>query len=189
MISPIQPIAILDACVLYPAPVRDLLLCIAEVDLYIPKWTDRIHQEWSRNLLLNRPDLSAGQLAQTINAIRGAFPTATVIGYESLMDTIQLPDPNDVHVLAAAILSHAQYIVTANLKDFPQNQISKYRVEAKHPDTFLYDLIELDPEKALLAFRTQVLTLRKPLKTAEEVAQTLRKTGLQRTADKLLSML
>jgi len=66
-------VAVLDACVLYPAPVRDLLLNLADYELFTPKWTDKIQEEWTRNLLLNRPDLTATQLHRAVNAMNNAF--------------------------------------------------------------------------------------------------------------------
>ncbi len=84
-------VALLDACVLYPAPIRDLLLNLADVELYTPKWTDQIHQEWTRNLLLNRPELKATQLERTTQAMNKAFPDANVVRYEALIDSLTLP--------------------------------------------------------------------------------------------------
>jgi predicted nucleic acid-binding protein len=181
--------ALLDACVLYPAPIRDLLLHLADAGLYIPKWTTRIHEEWTRNLLLNRPDLTAAQLLRTTRAMNGAFPDATVHHYETLINSINLPDPDDRHILAAAIRGQAHVIVTANLKDFPNDYLSKYDIEAQHPDEFITYLLELNPEEVLQAFQTQVANLKNPPKTAHEVIQTLRKTGLGKTADGLMVLL
>lgn len=184
-----RPIALLDACVLYPAPVRDLLLHLADAGLYTPKWTDRIHDEWTRNLLLNRPDLTADQLQRTTDAMNRAFSDATVQNYEALIRSVDLPDPDDCHVLAAGIRSQAQVIVTANLKDFPNDYLSQFDIEAQHPDGFITNLLELSPTETLRAFLTQVAKLRNPPKTAQEVIQTLRKANLETTADKLMAML
>lgn len=189
MIQATRPVALLDACVLYPASVRDLLLHLADAGLYTPKWTDRIHDEWTRNLLLNRPDLTAGQLQRTTGAMNGAFPDATVQKYEALIRSIDLPDPDDCHILAAAIRGQAQVIVTANLKDFPNDYLSQFDIEAQHPDGFINNLLELSPAEALRAFQTQVANLRNPPKTAQEVIQTLRKANLETTADRLTAML
>src|SRR5687767_15528975 len=103
-------IAVLDACVLYPASIRDLLLNLADFDLYIPKWTDKIQQEWTRNLLLNRPELKAEQLQKTADAMNKAFPDANVRNYDSIIPAVNLPDRNDGHVLAAAIRCSAEVI-------------------------------------------------------------------------------
>lgn len=111
---------VLDACVLYPAPLRDLLLSLAHHEVYKPKWSKEIQEEWSRNLLMNRPDLKKEQLQTTIEAMNIAFPDAEVTKYSSLISVVTLPDPNDRHVLAAAIRSKADVIVTYNLKHFPK---------------------------------------------------------------------
>lgn len=180
MIQALRLTALLDACVLYPAPVRDLLLHLADAGLYMPKWTDRIHDEWTRNLLLNRPDLTAGQLQRTAEAMNGTFPDATVQQYEALIRSIDLPDPDDRHVVAAAIRSQSQVIVTANLKDFPTDYLSQFDIEARHPDEFISNLLELSPVEGLLAFQAQVANLRNPPKTAQNVIQTLRKCNLEK---------
>ena len=111
---------ILDACVLYPAPLRDLLLSVAANDLYRAHWTQEIHNEWTRNLLLNRPDLSADQLKRTVEMMNQAFPDSLVEDYEKLIDSVVLPDPQDRHILAAAIKCQANVIVTNNIRDFPR---------------------------------------------------------------------
>ena len=181
--------ALLDACVLYPAPIRDLLLYLASEKLYIPRWTDKIHQEWTRNLLINRPDLTAGQLQATVDAMNRAFPAATITRYESLISSIHLPDPNDDHVLAAALRGQAAVIITANLKDFPNAYLSQYDIEAQHPDQFVANLVEIDPEAVVHAFQAQVASLRKPPKTVLQVLETLRTVGLETTVEKLRSLL
>lgn len=182
-------VAVLDACVLYPAPIRDLLLHLASAGLYTPKWTALIHQEWIRSLLLNRPDLTPAQLQRTKDAMNGAFPAAEVTQFESLLVMLDLPDPDDRHVLAAAIHGQADLIVTANLKDFPASTLLPHDVAVQHPDAFVVSLLELHPQPALLAFRAQVAALRNPPKTAAQVLDNLRKVGLRTTADKLAALL
>jgi predicted nucleic acid-binding protein len=107
--------AVLDACILYPAPIRDLLLSFAEVGLFNPFWSDKINDEWVRNLLLNRADLSLEKLQSTVDAMNFAFPDANVQENSGLTDSISLPDLNDRHVLATAIQCESSLIVTANL--------------------------------------------------------------------------
>ena len=180
---------VLDACVLYPAPIRDLLLHMANEGLYRPKWSDQIQEEWVRNLLLNRPDLNAGQLQQTTQAMNRAFPDASVSEYEALISTLELPDADDRHVLAAAIHGQASLIVTANLKDFPALYLRSFGIEAQHPDEFIAQLFDANPADVLRAFQAQVAWLRKPPRTAHEVLETLRRTGLEATANRLSSLL
>src|SRR5438270_9183993 len=109
--------ALLDACVLYPAHLRDLLLSMALTDLFRVRWTDRIHEEWIRNLVAAGHD--AEKLARTRRLMNEAVPDCLIEGYESLIETLKLPDPDDRHVLAAAITGGVDVIVTANLKHFP----------------------------------------------------------------------
>ena len=108
-----------DASVLYPAPLRDFLMWLALADLFQARWTNEIHQEWIRNVLKNRPDLTLIQLDRTKNLMNSNVRDALITGYEPLIPTLILPDINDRHVLAAAIHGRADFIVTFNLKDFP----------------------------------------------------------------------
>ena len=89
--------ALYDACVLYPAPLRDLLLQLALTDLFRAKWTDDIHQEWIRNVLNKRPDLTLEQLTRTRDLMNSHVRDCLVTGYESLIPALQLPDPDDRH--------------------------------------------------------------------------------------------
>src|SRR5690606_27498166 len=165
--------AVLDACVLYPAPVRDLLLSFADAGLFKPKWTAEIQDAWSRNLLLNRRDLTKDQLLLTIKAMDTAFPDANVENYRSLIKSIELPDPNDRHVVAAAVRSKADVIVTYNLKDFPAIALGEFDIEVQHPDTFLFNVFDLNPDKAIVSFKKLVSRLKNPPKSAENVLETL----------------
>ena len=185
MIHSARFVAVLDACVLYPAPIRDLLLHLAASNLYTPKWTATIHAEWIRNLLLNRPDLRADQLEKTKAAMCAAFPDAEVVHFEPLIEGLALPDADDRHLLAAAIRCQADVIVTANLKDFPAAALRPYDVEAQHPDAFVANLIDLNPEKAVEAFLLLVARLKNPPRTAHQILDNLRQVEMRSTADKL----
>ncbi|BDT70281.1 hypothetical protein os1_44740 [Comamonadaceae bacterium OS-1] len=110
--------AILDANVLYPQLLRDTLLSLAVARLYHARWTSTIHGEWTRNLLLTRPDL-ATKLPAVVALMNSSVPDCLVTHYEKLAESLELPDPDDRHVLAAAIVGHADAIVTFNTKDFP----------------------------------------------------------------------
>ena len=94
---------VLDACVLYPAPIRDILLSFAAEDLFKPKWSNIIQDEWSRNLLKNRKDLKEETAFRTIRAMNLAFPDSNVENFEGLIKNIDLPDKDDRHVVACAI--------------------------------------------------------------------------------------
>ena len=126
---------IYDACVLYPAPLRDFLMRLALTGLFRARWTDQIRDEWTRSLLRNRPELE-DTLPRTVELMNHAMPDSLVTGHERLIGGLSLPDPDDRHVLAAAIVSGAQLIITFNTRDFPEDELAPYGIEAVHPDTF-----------------------------------------------------
>jgi hypothetical protein len=136
---------IYDACVLYPAPLRDLLIRLASKGLVRARWTDRILDESFRNILANRPDLVPGSLDRTRELMNRALRDVLVTGHEGLIEGLNLPDPDDRHVLAAAIRAGAQVIVTMNLDDFPESALAPFSVEALHPDDFVIHQIDLAP--------------------------------------------
>jgi len=170
--------AILDANVLYPAPLRDYLLSLAAVELYKPKWTGSIQEEWIGNLLLKRSDLKRQDLERSRKAMDSAFPDANVTNYKKLISGISLPDVDDRHVVAAAIEGNAEIIVTFNLKDFPLDYLKSLDIEVQHPDDFVRSLIDIDKTSALEALNNQVKRLKTPPKSLEDVLQMLEKCGL-----------
>ncbi|MCD6008715.1 PIN domain-containing protein [Halomonas sp. IOP_31] len=109
-----------DACVLYPAPLRSLLIHLALTDLYRARWSRMIHHEWMRNLLDQRSDLTWEKLERVRQLMDQHARGAVVEGFEPLIDSLELPDPDDRHVLACALHCGAEAIVTFNLKDFPE---------------------------------------------------------------------
>lgn len=157
-----------DACVLYPAPLRDLLMRLALTDLFRACWTDQIHEEWITAVLRNRPDLSRLQLERTRALMNAHARDALVLGYQGLIPTLKLPDPNDRHVLAAAIRCRADLIITFNLADFPSAVLAGYGICAYHPDVFLVDQLSLDARRVCEAMREQRGSLKNPPKTVEE---------------------
>jgi predicted nucleic acid-binding protein len=177
--------ALLDANVLYPAPLRDFLLQLAAVGLFEPKWTNQIQNEWIENLLLKRPDIKRKSLEKTQEAMDGAFPEATISEYENLINEIHLPDPNDRHVLAAAISAKVSFIVTFNTKDFPRLYLEEHGTIPVHPESFISILFHLDKQQCLVAFNNQVESLKNPPKTRSEVISYLQKCGIKNIADLL----
>jgi len=167
-----------DACVLYPAPLRDLLVQLAVSDIFRAKWTDLIHDEWIRNLLKNRPDLTIEQLTITKELMNSNVRDCLVTGYEWLIPSIILPDPDDRHVLAAAIASGANQVITTNLKDFPKSALTSYEIEALHPDDFIANLIDLKPLAVINDVEIVRKRLKSPPKTFDQYLDTLLKQGL-----------
>lgn len=176
-----QFIVIYDSCVLYSAPLRDLFMRLALTDLYHAKWTREIHKEWMRNLLKNRPDLPAERLESIREKMDLHVRDCLVEGYEDLIDGITLPDPNDRHVLAAAIRANAQSIVTYNLSDFPASCLSRYEIDAQHPDDFLRHLLDLAPAKVIATVQETRKSLKNPPKSSDEYLSILEKQSLPQT--------
>lgn len=170
-----------DACVLYPAPLRDFLMWLALSGRFRARWSAQIHAEWKRNLLANRPDLTSEQLDRTSTLMDRAIPDAVVTGHESLVPGLALPDPDDAHILAAAIRCHASVIVTFNMKDFPQADLDAYGVEAQHPDVFIENLFDLDPAAVVSAARKQRQDLKRPSMNVDAYLDVLLKSGLTQT--------
>lgn len=173
--------ALYDACVLYPAPLRDLLLQLALSDRYRAKWTNTIHAEWIRNVLRDRPDLRLEQLQRTRELMDANVRDCLVLGYEPLIAGLTLPDPDDRHVLAAAIRARADVIVTYNLDDFPPAALAPYDLEAQHPDEFIDNLANLAPDAVLKAAQTCRARLRNPPRTPEEYLCALQAQRLPQT--------
>ncbi|MBL8658294.1 MAG: PIN domain-containing protein [Rhodospirillales bacterium] len=170
--------AFLDASVLYPAPLRDLLLEVAVSDLYRAKWSDAVHEEWINALLRVRSDLTRQQLERTRDLMNAHVRDALVADFEGLIDILELPDPNDRHVLAAAIKGRADLIVTTNLRDFPAKCLGRWEIEAQHPDEFLTNQFHLSQPTFLQAVRTVRQRLKSPPKSVEAYLDTLRLHGL-----------
>jgi predicted nucleic acid-binding protein len=177
--------ALYDACVLYPAPLRDLLMELAGAGLFRARWTDEIHNEWIENLLENEPHRERARLERTRDLMNAAVLDCLVTGYEPLTPALILPDPDDRHVLAAAIRGRADVIVTYNLKHFPDAVLSGYGIEAQHPDEFVSNLTGLDAEAVYTAVKNQRARLKNPPKSAEEFLETLEKQSLAQTVANL----
>ncbi|MGB4779036.1 PIN domain-containing protein [Microbacterium sp.] len=133
-------VVVYDANVLYPSTLRDVLIRAGIARLVRPKWTDDILDEVFENLRKNRPDLDPARLDRTRGLMNGAIRDVRVTGYEQHIEGLRLPDPDDRHVLAAAIQAEAQLIVTHNLRDFPVDALTPWGVAAEHPDRFLTDV-------------------------------------------------
>jgi len=177
--------AVYDANILYPAPLRDLFIRVAQNGLVRGKWTEQIHDEWMRNVLKDNPRLSSERLARTRRLMNEAVRDCLVVGYEDLIASLSLPDPEDRHVLAAAIRANAEVIVTFNLADFPGEALSRFAVEAWHPDDFLVGLFDLAPGALCATVKQQRQALRNPPKTPQELLTTLEGAGLPLTVARL----
>jgi len=137
--------ALLDACVLYPTVMREMLLGCAKAGLFEPRWSARILEEWARATLKIGPEAEAiarGDIA----LMKMNFPKAVVNPNLGLEARLWLPDENDIHVLAAAISGSADVIVTMNAQDFPQNILAEEGLVRRDPDRFLWQLFSETPD-------------------------------------------
>ena len=178
--------AILDACVLYPATLRDLLLSLARDGLYHARWSERIQDEWVRSLLKRRPDLEEAALRRTCALMAQAVPDSVVQGWQRIETSLTgLPDGDDRHVLAAAICGHADAIVTFNLDDFPAETLAPFGVEAQHPDDFLLNQLDLNPIAALKSIKAMRARWRQPQLSALDLAAATLKLQMPLVAARL----
>lgn len=178
--------AVLDACALYSYVTADSLMSLAVAGLFAPKWTVRIEQEWMEAVVRRRPDLD-GRLDFRRDAMREAAPDWEVPmdSVRAISSGLELPDPDDAHVLAAAIGGHADCIVTWNLKDFPSEVLEVHGVEIIDPDSFIIAQWDLDTVASIDAFKRMRSRWRSPAATPADLADALERAGLPFTADKL----
>ena len=177
-------VVLLDANVLYPFRKRDVLLRFYDAGLFRARWSDRILSEWSGKLLQDRPDLE-GSIKSQQRKLRDVFPEAIVSGFEYLEASLSLPDEQDHHVLAAAILCGAQHIVTDNIRDFPAKQLEPFDIEAIEADEFLsrtFDLYTTDAINVLKALRAHYS---RPPFTPSEFVLDLTAKGLPKLAARI----
>ncbi len=180
--------ALLDANILYPAPLRDLFLQLALTDLFKAKWTADIHREWIEALLRKEPHRNRADLERTRELMDAATRNSLISGYEPLIEALTLPDPTDRHVLAAAIAGRCDVIVTQNLKDFPDEALAPFVIEAQHPDEFICNHLRLAPDVVCGAVRKVRARLVRPPYTVEKYLAILARQGLPATAGELESL-
>lgn len=187
MIHSVRFTAVLDTNVVYPVIIRDILFWFAYYDLYTPKWSEHIFDEWKR--VMKEKGVSEEEADKRILKANSAFPDALVKNYKGLIEHLELPDKDDRHVLAAAIKTNANLIVTSNIKDFPEEYSQSFGLNAKTADDFLTDIIDLNQEQAVAAFKEMVLNKKNPKQDEFEVLNLLRNSGLKDTANYLHALL
>lgn len=173
---------ILDANVLYPQLLRDTLLSLAGENLYHARWSATINDEWVRNLARNKPDI-ADKLPAVVKLMCDSVPDCLVTHYEKLANNIELPDPDDRHVVAAAIVGHADAIITFNIKDFPPAVLQPYGIEVQHPDEFVVNQLQLQKIPALSAIKKMRARWTNPARSAQDLITAFELCGLPLTAD------
>lgn len=178
--------ALLDSCVLYPAPLRDLLLHLAVARVFRARWSAQIHAEWTSALAQDRPELGDGRLDRTRALMDQAVPDALVTGHLALVPTLSLPDPADRHVLAAAIAGGAAVLVTRNLRDFPVAALRPRGLEPVTPDRFIFRLLATRQDDTLAAIRAHRAALIRPARTADDYIAALSRQDLPLTVAALI---
>lgn len=177
--------ALLDANIFYPAPLRDLMMQLAVQDMFHGRWTEDIHREWIEALLRTKPHLERARLEATRDLINASTRDALITGYEAIIPTLELPDPNDRHVLAAAIVGRCDVIVTVNLRHFPNTALAPFQIEAQHPNVFLCNHLDLAPDVFCEAVRKVRGRLRNPPYSVDEYLDTLARQGLNDLSEAL----
>lgn len=171
----------LDTNVLYPASLADTLLRLAESDVIRPHWSADVMTELERNLALR---LTPEKAAKRCRAMEAAFPEAMVTGYEGIVDGME-NDPKDRHVLAAAVHSDCEVIVTFNTKDFPDAALTPHDLAAVHPDDFLLDQLDLYPQAVRRALERQAAETARPRLTLLQLIEHFEKIELRGFAAEL----
>lgn len=181
---------LVDACSLVPALNRNLLLSLAEAELFRVRWSVAILDEAERaiaKVIAAKGVADAESMAKRARAnMEHAFGEATVTGYEGLIDGLKgLPDLKDAHVIAAAVKTRASVIVTDNLRDFPEQLLAPLDLEAKTADAFIADTIDLDIGRAVAAVRRMRERFRKPEKSPEMLLLDMEAAGFTEAVDVL----
>jgi predicted nucleic acid-binding protein len=174
-----------DANVLYSIVMTDLILSLGSAELFHPRWTNQIHDEWMRNLLADRPALDPAKIERRRNQMDAAIDDCLIEGYEHLIPTLTLPDEDDRHVLAAAIHGNAQVILTFNQRHFPKHTLSSFGIIAQHPDEFLTSLADHFADEAQEIIEQMRLRKTRPALSREEMLRKIENQGLPNFTAKL----
>lgn len=169
---------LLDACTLVPISLADTLLSLAEAGLYRPLWSNRILGEVSGAIQRIHPDLPPAFIDKRLQAMTDFFADANVHGWEPLEGALQLPDPNDAHVLATAIQGRADAIVTSNIKDFPRSETDRFGIDVQSPEEFLLNQLDLDADEVMNCLKRQAESMQNPEVGLDDLLAHLEKVNL-----------
>ncbi len=176
---------LLDACVLFPTVMREVLLGVAAKGVFTPLWSDRILEEWARAVAAKLPERAEAARVE-IALLRAKWPDAGVNVDVSITDSIHLPDPNDAHVLAAAICGNAETLVTLNLSDFPTRTLSGHDIIRRDPDGLLLEFFQENPELVLDTAETVRQKAEEFSGEPEEIRRLMKKVRLPRLGKALV---
>lgn len=173
--EPWTPVAVYDACVLYPFNLRNVVVQCAVDRLVHARWTDDIHEEWIGNLLKAKPRLTRQRLERTRGLMERAMPGALVTGHSRWIPSVSLPDTDDRHVVAA-IEAKAEAIVSAD-RHFRDEDLAPHGLAVWRPDDFLMRLYRADPEAMVASMSNARRNLSRSQPTATDFVAGLRRTG------------
>lgn len=177
--------AVLDANLFFSAWITDPLLTFAEEGFYEPIWSERILAEVKEHLPQVWSNASLEDTNRYVSMIQAAFPEAMTKNWQRYEHTVQLPDPDDRHVVAASIEAHADLIVTINIKDFPDTALLPHGIQTITPDKFLTKLFDEDPDESLILMRSLVSSKTRPPRTMYEEVLQLKRLGLSEFASRI----
>jgi len=181
-------VALLDAACLVPVVITDTLLRLAEQGLFRPIWSEKIIDEARQALTIVHPELPDVAIARRLRAMNDSFEDAVVPtdAWLPLVEGLELPDPDDTHVVAAAIAGRAECIVTPNLKDFPDKLLASHGIRAVSPDTFLLDQLDIWPARVIRVLHEQAAGTGRPPLSFYEILGRLSRAGTRSFADEVL---
>ena len=177
--------AFFDANVFFGARLRSAILSLAQSGQFRARWSADVHREWMRAVVKKRPDLTLADLDATRRAMDSSVNDCLVTGYESLIATLTLPDKDDRHILAAAIVARASVIVTFNERDFPPEALQPYGIHTCHPDEFLLDVADIDLGGFAHWIKGDLAHYIDPRIEPDQYLDDLRRSGVPATADLL----
>ncbi len=180
--------ATLDACAIYSTTSRQLLLYFATANMYKPFWNAEIHREWVSSIAARNKEMSRDALESISEAMNTDFPDANISGLSKLIKGLTLPDVNDRHVLATAIVSESDSVVTWNLKDFPKTYLKRFGITAISPDEFMLRMVGSRGGKFEM-FVEELVSVTDPPVSPAELLRRMERCQLQKTVQKLKQLL
>jgi predicted nucleic acid-binding protein len=174
-----------DSNAFFGARLRSLVIEAAQSGLFRARWSEDVHREWISAVAAKRPDIELKSLERVQILMDAAVPGCITTGYEQLVASLTLPDPDDRHVLAAAIVAKASVIVTFNEKDFPQASLAPFGLHTRHPDDFFLDIESLDSAMFVDIVANDLAHYCEPPLTINAYCEALTKAGIPNTASKI----
>ena len=173
-----DPVVLCDANVLYSILMTDLILSLGEAGLFRPRWTIEIHEEWIRNVLEDQPERTREEMERRRAFMDQAIDHDLIEGYERHIANLNLPDPDDRHVLAAAIEGAAEIVLTYNLRDFPAAALSNFGISALHPYVFLCRQITAEPALVMEVIEKMRVKRKRPEISQEQLLDKLARLNI-----------